>query len=326
MKENENRLVKMSAVDIVDYSVEVYKRNFKKLTIMTLILYVPFALIYVIISGFLTKDLNSLTADRGSSFSIIMAYLFVSVGLLFFYLCYFLTINGVLQAAISKFIYNDVVYGKTLGVKEVIKGSFRKMHKILGYRLLFYLIMTGAIMAAVAVFYILLLVFAFSSLTTVTATQGLSNVGSVVMAIIMIILFIAFIFGAFVILGVFYIRFGFGVQAISIEDKGATEGISRSAELSRKMFWKSFLAFFLGSLIYCFFPFLSMGLSVLLSFLDKELYNQIQIVSTSFVQLGYAVFYPFIATLTTMIFINYKISNEGLDLELKVDNLLMGGK
>jgi hypothetical protein len=42
MAENEKVLKRMSPGDCIDYSIEVYKRNFKNLTIISLMFYVPF--------------------------------------------------------------------------------------------------------------------------------------------------------------------------------------------------------------------------------------------------------------------------------------------
>jgi hypothetical protein len=139
-----------------------------------------------------------------------------------------------------------------------------------------------------------------------------------------VVILIAFVLGAIISICFFYIKFGFGVQAIIIENKGAADGIARSSELSKKMFWNSFVALFTGGLIYFFIPSISIGITVLLSFADEELYRQVRLGTTAFVQLGYALFYPFLATLTTNIFINWKVNNEGLDLEVKVDKMLAG--
>jgi hypothetical protein len=322
MRDIETRLRKMSAVDIVDYSIEVYKRNIKKLTVLTLIMYVPFALLYVFLSGYISKDLNRLTAGNGESFSLIIAFMLVSLGLLFVYLCYFLTINGVLQAAITKVVYGDVVYGKSLGLKEVIRDSFKKIFKILGYRVLFYLIMSGAIMGIFFVFYLFLwaVLLFFGTGAAFFSGGGRFTEGILIFSGVVII--IVLILGVLLGLGFFYIKFGMGVQAIAVENKGATEGIARSADLTKKMFWNSFVALFTGGLIYVFIPSVSVGITVILSLADNELYRQVQLAATAFIQLGYAIFYPFLATLTTNIFINCKINNEGLDLEVKVDKLL----
>lgn len=322
MRDIETRLKKMSAVDIVDYSIEVYKRNIKKLTILTLIMYVPFALLYVLLSGTISKDLNRLTNENGASFSLAMAFFVVSIGLFIFYICYFLTINGVLQAAITKVVYNDVVYGRSLGLKEVIKDSFKKIFRILGYRSLFYLIMAGVIIGTFIVLVLLIWAVLFGFGIGITLFSGGGHFSEGLAIFFGVIIMIAVVFGAIVSLGFFYIKFGFGVQAISIENKGATDGIARSSELSKKMFWNSFIALFTGGLIYIFIPSISIGITVIVSVADNELYRQMQLAATAFVQLGYALLYPFLATLTTNIFINWKICNEGLDLEVKVDKLL----
>jgi len=324
MRQNETMLKKMSAVDIVDYSIEVYKRNIKKLTMLSLILYVPFALLYVFLSGSISKDLNRLTSQNGTNFSLAMAFLLVSIVLFIVYLCYFLTINGVLQAAITKVVYNDVVYGKSIGLKEVIKDSFRKIFKILGYRALFYLIMAGGLIGTFigAVIMLWAIIFMLAMGMSVLNSGGRFIEGFVIFFGVVIL--IAFVLGAIISICFFYIKFGFGVQAIIIENKGAADGIARSSELSKKMFWNSFVALFTGGLIYFFIPSISIGITVLLSFADEELYRQVRLGTTAFVQLGYALFYPFLATLTTNIFINWKVNNEGLDLEVKVDKMLAG--
>ncbi len=324
MRQIETMLKRMSAVDIVDYSIEVYKRNIKKLTILSLILYVPFAFLYVFLSSSISEDLNRLTSQNGANFSLAMAFLLVSLSLFIVYLCYFLTINGVLQAAITKIVYNDVVYGRSLGLKEVIKDSFRKILKIMGYRTLFYLIMAGGIIGTFigAMIFLWAIIFIFAIGINVINSFGHFIEGFIIF--FGVILFIALALGTIISICFFYIKFGFGIQAIIIENRGAADGVARSSELSKKMFWNSFIALFTGGLIYFFIPSISIGITVLLSFVDEELYRQVQLGATAFVQLGYALFYPFLATLTTNIFINWKVNNEGLDLEVKVDKMLAG--
>jgi hypothetical protein len=322
MAENEKVLKRMSPGDCIDYSIEVYKRNFKNLTIISLMFYVPFSLVFSLFSNYLTEKLaraNSSLYFRNDTSETVLA----TLAFLLVYLFYFMTINAVMSGAVSKIVYDDVVYQRINNLKKVIGANFKKFPSLLGYKFLQYLILLGVFIGSSILFVLVFVIFsAFAGAFTNMAMRMGTIYGVVLLAFINIIVILILLFSALAFVAFFYIKFSFGVQAIAIENKSASEGLSRSIQLSRGNYWKSFWALFFGLILYFSIPLLLQSLLELLSFLDVQLYEDIYLVATTLVQIIHAVFLPFIITLITVVYINMKVVNEGLDLEVKVDKLL----
>jgi hypothetical protein len=228
-----------------------------------------------------------------------------------------------MSGAVSKIVYDDVVYQRINNLKKVIGANFKKFPSLLGYKFLQYLILLGVFIGSSILFVLVFVIFsAFAGAFTNMAMRMGTIYGVVLLAFINIIVILILLFSALAFVAFFYIKFSFGVQAIAIENKSASEGLSRSIQLSRGNYWKSFWALFFGLILYLSIPLLLQSLLELLSFLDVQLYEDIYLVATTLVQIIHAVFLPFIITLITVVYINMKVVNEGLDLEVKVDKLL----
>jgi hypothetical protein len=323
MFQNERALKKMTAGDIIDYSVEVYKRNFKRVTILSLIFYVPFSFLYSVITNFFSKDFLMIGQTQDVSPEASVAFVLVTMFMGVLYVFYLLTINAVMSSAVTKVIYDDIVYQRSRKLKTVISESFKRFPGLFGYKTLMYLIMIGVAMGLMfgigIVFAVLTMILGlFGAMTA--GVGGYAGVG--VFAVLMIVMYALMVFSSIALVGFFYIKFGFGVQVIAVENKGATEGISRSIALSKFNYKSSFGALFFGYILYYFIPSLATGVVQVLSFLDSQVYNSIFFVATTAINITQSIFSPFIVTLMTVIFINMKIANEGLDLEVKVDKML----
>lgn len=326
MAENEKVLKRMSPGDCIDYSIEVYKRNFKNITILSLIFYVPFSLVFTLLSDYLTDEINrarnsiySSVYGRNDITEYVLAFLLILV----VYLFYLMTINAVMSGAVSKIVYDDLVYQRKNNLKTVIGANFKKFPSLFGYKFLQYLIMLGVLIGSAILFY--LAAFIYISVGTAFMKLALDIgglYGIIVMQVINAAVGLIMVFWALAFVAFFYIKFGLGVQTIAIENKTASEGLSRSIQLSRGNYWKSFWALFFGIILYFMVPVFLQSLVELLSFLDVRLYEDIYFIATTFVQIVQSIFFPFIVTLITVVFVNMKVINEGLDLEVKVDRLL----
>ena len=322
LNENEFALANMSVGDVLDYSIAVYKRNFKKVTLLALIFYVPFVFLYAaVISYYRDQLVNSMGTNNSTNVLadfqyIFLAYIviFLVVGLAF--IAYSLIIKSTMDASIIKIIYSDVVERKERKIKDVIKESFRKLPGLMGNKALYYLVLFGIGLCGMIALGIVLGITAFATLSLSThegntggfGTGAFILIGTILIGYIGLALFISF----------FAVKYSFGIHAVVIENKRAAVGISRSAELTKKSFWHVFMSYFLGGLIFFTVPLLlSFGSQALIS-VNKWLYIVIYVCA----QVIGAIIYPYIVTLTTMLFINLKIRKEGLDLEVKVDKLL----
>lgn len=329
---NERLLRKMSIGDILDYSIELYKRNFKKLFMLSLILYIPFILVYTGVISYLTGDLfkaagidiasDSISDTSGAMYKF-LAY-FVVIGLMgLLYVAFSLTLQPVLDASITQIIYNDAVNGKNIEWKDAVKKSFKNFGRLFLNRLLYGLILYGIIFAAVIAFYIVLIgvmLFTATAITATAVTAGASNTvfGGVLAGIAAVLLSILVFWGFAIFIGYFAMRFGLGTQSVIIENTTASRSISRSHELTAKKFWHAGLTVGIALLMTALLPTLLASGAYFLVFVDKGLYT----LANTALQVIAAIVQPFLTVVMTMVFIDLKVRKEGLDLEVKVDTML----
>lgn len=347
MRDNERALRKMSIGDIIDYSIEIYKRNFKKLTLLALIFYVPFSFLFTLISSYIYSDLlestgyyklsegfgifklsqgffssglfdpNILNNDSASITYMILAYytLMIVMGLLYF--AYSITLKVVLDASAIKIVYSDVVNNKETDARSVIRESFKKFPSLVANKVLYGLIILGIILGVYIVLVVVILILTFGIMAAAGPTAA-NQTGSTIAGILTVIAILLVILGCALLAAFLAVKFSFGLQAVVIENKGPVEGLSRSSRLTRKNFWPVFGAYFFGTLLFFAIPsILASGAGIFL-LVHRYLYIVLSVTT----QVVNAIIYPFLITLLTMIFINLKIKKEGLDLEVKVDILL----
>lgn len=329
MTENDRMLKKMSIGDILDYSIELYKRNFKKLFILSLILYIPFIIIYTAVISYMTGDLYrsaginfisgtfSETPDTTQAMYNFIAYFAVILLMGLLYLAFSITLQPVLDASITQIIYNDAVYGKSIEWKDAIRKSFRYFGRLFLNRLLYGLIIYGIMMAAVFIFYIVIfLVILVLAGTSFSSLQGSSI--SLLQGILISVIVIAGFAGLFILIGYFAMRFGLGTQSVIIENVSASRAISRSHELTAKKFWHSGLTVGIAAVMVMALPSVAASAVYFLAFFDKGLYT----LANSAVQVITSIVQPFVTVVLTMVFIDLKVRKEGLDLEARVDEIL----
>lgn len=332
MGQNERALKAMSIGDILDYSIEVYKRNFKKLTVLALIFYVPVMLLYTGVVSFFYRDMMGL-ADLNTGFDELenselaiyrfLAYYLILVGLGLFYFVYSFTLRPIMDASIIRVVYNDVVTGKGSPLKETIKRSFKKFWPLMGNRLLYSLIIAGISFGVFLVVYILMFAMILSSMAFFTAggpgsTSGYSTAGNTAGIVALVIGIILFVLGILLLIAYFAVRFNYGTHAVTLDNSTATGALSRSWGLSNKKFWHLAISYGLGWILVSLIPQMLAGGAYALMLVNKDL----SVVGSILAQVIQAVITPFLMTVTTLQFINLKIMKEGLDLELKVGELL----
>jgi len=330
MKENETALRDMSMGDVIDYTIQVYRRNFIKITLLSLIFYVPFTLIYGFISNYLTADMMDLfgyydkqpdlEALNNLGFTVAAYYLSL-FGLSLLYGAYTLTLKPVLDAAIAGIIYNDVVFKKQVSIGDAVKEAFKKFGTLFLNKLLYGCIVVCVGVGAITIVYILLIAYIIAAAVLFTAGSATGTVSEgllIFLIIVSVIFFIAVIAAMIVLVAYFMAKYGMGIQAVIIENKGAVAGISRCNVLAKKSFWFVNLSYIFAMMLFFAIPTLIQTAAAMLVYVDKNLFNY---ASTGTQVLG-AVFYPFSVVIITMLFIALKIKKEGLDLEVKVDVLL----
>ncbi|MCX7708817.1 MAG: hypothetical protein N2484_03090 [Clostridia bacterium] len=329
MKESEIALKRMSVGDVLDYSIEIYKRNFKKLSILSLIFYIPFMLIYSLVISYMSGDFINLSNNISNLDKsvenipyMMIAYYVTILGMGLLKVVYSLTIKTVFDASVIKIVYSDALYQKEQDIKSVIKESFKKFKPLLVNRILYYLIIWGIGIGIYIVFVILMLIIIFASVFSLSSsgiTHSSPNpVLSVVLIVLIGILSIAALAAMVVVIGYFYAKFGMGTHSVVLENKSGADAITRCNEIGKKSFWNISLPFILGTLLFFTIPTLMTYSAQMLAFTNKTLF----VIGNTAVQLLSALINPYMTTLLTVIFINQKIKSEGLDLEVKVDKMI----
>ncbi|HEX3029208.1 MAG TPA: hypothetical protein VHT34_07870 [Clostridia bacterium] len=327
MKENEKMLRPMTLGDVLDYSIEVFKRNIKSIALILLVTLLPLTVLSAVINGLYQSIKLPYTFRR---------YYYLSKGYTFLYrylekpniplslsiltiliaiigFIHYILLRPVINAAITKVIYHDVVKREKLGVKQVLKCCFGSFGSLVGNWLLYLLIMFGIIMAMCLGGTIIYSIIAL--IAVLFLTMGMT--GTVLAVILDILIVIAAICAIIVFYYYFKVRF-YSVFPVIIEKKSAAGAFSRSLELTKKNFWHlsmvtAFAGLFNGFLTLLFSYGVYAGILV-----NKAFFMFVFILG----QLLSAFVAAFMTTVLTMVYINMKVKKEGLDLEIRVDQLL----
>lgn len=329
MNQNSNDLKSMNIGDILDYSVEAFKQNFKGLLLLSLILYIPWIVFYSItvnlvlgnqmsnlldmykniFSGQYSQEMFNYTQETPAFQSVITLIMSLLQGV------YMLTFKLILNAAVIKMIYDFAISGQVTvnnfsEAIKLIKGCFRFLPKLMGNAVLFVLILGAVYFASVLI--------ATLAIIIPVAVRIVTGLPSVVLGLIMIALIVLAFIGIVFCIAFFAIKLIFGANTIVLEGKSVFESIKRSFYLTKGKFWHIAFASIFAFLLYYLFGVLLVGGSFLLVFVNKTVY----IVANAFMQMCGALIEPFIMIYITFLFINMKVQKEGLDLEVKMRKLI----
>mgnify|MGYP000604465358 CR=1 FL=1 len=330
MNQKRYDLKPMSIGDVLDYSVEAFRQNFKGIVLLSLILYIPWAVFNsIIVNMFVDNQLAGVFTMYkdilNGTYSPEMANVYLGesstigsmiTGLMsLIQLAYSLTIKLVLNAAVIKMIYDYAISGevriKTFAdVKILIKDCFKFMPRMMGNAVLFVLIVGTA-------YFISALVGAFAIIILVAIIVAM-DLPPVLIGIIMVLLMLVIVIAVLCAIAFFAVRLIFGANTIVLEGKSVTDSLKRSFYLSKGKFWHvAFTSVFAFMLYYLFTMLLSVG-TILLATVNKTLY----IIVNAFSQMCVGISEPFILVFITVLFINMKVQKEGLDLEVKMRTLI----
>lgn len=324
MTDNTSALKMMSVGDVIDYSIEVYKRNFKKLTTLTLIFYIPFIFLVSLVLSYFSADMENLSnfemqGQSQANFTYFQIAYYISIlVILLFYLIYSLTLKTVFDASVAKIVYFDAVYNTRYDIKSVIKECFKKLKTLFINRLLYYLIIFGVVAGAYILMFIVLVLMMLGFMSAGFMASEPDTLTGIFIVIGLVALLLILLLPLMFLISYFYAKYGMGIHSVIIESKGPAEAISRCNDIGRRSFWSISLSFMLGLILFFAVPSIISVAAQSLTSNNKVLYMSAYTVS----QIVWAVINPYITTLLTIIFINQKIKNEGLDLEVKVDKMI----
>lgn len=327
------QLKPMNIGDILDYSVEAFKENFKGIALLSLILYVPWVVIYsILVNIFIGNPFAELISIYSDSFSssftpdLLERYIentnttffanAVTLLLSVIQMIYSITIKLVLNAAVIKMIYDYAVSGevkvKSLAeVKTLIMESFKFMPNMMGNAIIFSMVLSSAYAISIMIGMFLIIIPGILIST-------IFRFNPILIAIAIFFLAIFVVIGVLMAIAFFAVKFMFGANSIVIERKSCFEGIQRSFYLTKGKFWHIGFTCLFAFLLYYLFNSLLVVAPTFLSLINNNLY----IVVNAFSRMCAAIVEPFILVFITLLFINMKVQKEGLDLEIKMKALI----
>lgn len=293
--------------DILDYSIEFFRNNYKKLFILTLVFHVPIIIIIGFITGnggMISKSLAVTISNPNINFPIMeIVSLYIGILLNLVYSSYILPI---LTLAVIKFTFDGAISNKYYKTNALLGYSIKK----LGWYILSSLIIGAITGTVISVLYFILIVAVI--LSTYLFTYNI--VLGIISIIITSLLCIAFI----IVLIYFSTRIIFMPHAIILENANSITALSSSFKLTKKKFWRSAFVYFWAGILVMFIPTLLSSLQVFLPFNDFVVNRVIYAILMG----GVALFYPFMQIATTMLYTNYRAENGSLQLIKDVEELV----
>lgn len=307
MSANIPQLRPMSAGDILDQAIRIYRRNFVKLVTIVAIVTVPFALVQTL-AAFIAYPLSTSSFDADALdtgrvvFGQAITYLatFVAAIAAIFQ-------NGALAAFVSeKFLGRDVTVRQAYG---------RALHRWLALLIAVFLIGLVNVVVFGTLFGVFLIPFIGIAALGSTSDSGASAVLGVISLMLCCLLVPALIVAIFL-----NTRWAFFIQAIVLENYNSTGGMGRSWKLVKGSFWRVFLLLFVIWLIIYLF---SVGPVLLLTVGAALLASPVLIALGSAVAntLVSLIMTPLQFAALTVLYYDLRIRKEGFDLQLQMQQL-----
>lgn len=330
MNQIRNDLKPMNIGDVLDYSVEAFRQNFKGIVLISLILYIPWIVFYSLtvniladnqwsvvlnmykdmLSGNYSPEMYDSYFNDPSVFGIIMTLLMSMLQMV-----YSITIKLVLNAAVIKMIYDyaisrEIKVSCLADARALIKSCFGFLPRLMGNAAIFVMIL-GAVYSISLILGVLVIIVPIIIISNLALPPAL-------LGIITIFLILFVLIGFLFAISFFAIKLIFGANIIVLEGKTVSESLTRSFYLTKGKFLYTMLSSVFAIMLYYLFNSLLLGATMLLAVVNNTLY----IVVNTFAQMCVAMSEPFILVFITILFINMKVQKEGLDLELKMRKLI----
>lgn len=297
----------MTAGDILDRAIRIYRRNFVPLVTIVAIVTLPFALVQVF-AALISYPLGPSQFDAGGFES---GRLLLGQGLTYI-AAFAAAIAAIFQnAALAAFV-SEKFLGQEISVRQAYR---RAMHHWLSLLIAIFLI--G--MINVIVFGVLFGVFLVPLLAIASLGSGADSGASAVLGI-MSLVFCCLLAPAFVVAIFLNTRWAFFIQAIVLENFNSTGGMGRSWKLVKGSFWRVlFLLVAISLIIYLF----SLGPVLLVTVAAMILASPVLIALASAVSgtLVSLLFTPLQFAALTVLYYDLRIRKEGFDLELQMQDI-----
>ena len=326
MVQKDKVLKPMRIWDVADYSIEIFKNNFKTFVFISLILHIPWIFAKFLIDtpdvkeGFVSflryiEVTNSNSTDLlGAAGKSFVEDVFVLLNII-----YSLTIKLVFHAAIMKVVYyylvDDIYDFSYKNILKIIKNGFKYMWRMARYKVYFYIVLFGVFILS---FIGGLFGFSFIASIVIPLEEILSADLTIILSVV-----ITLIVGPVVIffpVGVIWTKMILGYNFIVNEGLSVSESRKRafrmSAGSSRHIGFSSLFCYIIYIIVVKMFTIISFYVYGVYEndIIFYILYSLGTVLST--------ILYPFVIVFITVLFIDIKVKKDGLDLEIKLNELI----
>ncbi len=325
----------MGIGDVLDYTIEVFRSNFKSLSMLVLILYLPWTLLYSLIVGRFTGEQISYLTDYFMSaisgedillnsnypYANPLSGIIVQLMSLLQY-GYKITIELVFNVAVVKISYDYIKKGRKAeySFKEIIKlikSSFRYLPRMMGNAVLFVLIFYAAYIVAVIIIAIVIVTLSVTVIGSIASTGSMME-NTIMTVIILVIIGVVVLLALFILIAYVMSRFILGAHTIVIEERSVADSLKRSFELTKGNKLHVLMACLFGVILFMVLGSLFSTLSYLTVAINEKLFVFLYTAS----QVASAFLIPLIMVFLTVLYVSVRNKKEGLDLEFKVNKLL----
>ncbi len=314
-------LHKARFTDVLDYGIQLFKKNFRKIFLINLLFNIPIQILLTIVNPMFSNqylnlfDTTSMISPEPSAmFSSILTLYTMVFGVLALYGLNALTLQNIWQGAVIKLVYSDAVLKQERTIRQVIRECFRQFWTLLGGRVLYGLIQYGITMVLYFGFVIIILAGIFSA-TGIVSVSITTPWLSVILTILGILIALAVVFFVAVLLSFFFGRFWMFLPSICIEQQKAGAAIGRGGNLGKHGFWLIGLTGVTGYSLAWMFPGIVNSVFTALNLASGSMDVGLMRVSAVITQLFTAVLQPLMTCIMTALYITLRVRREGLDME-----------
>ncbi len=314
-------LHKARFTDVLDYGIQLFKKNFRKIFLINLLFNIPIQILLTIVNPMFSNqylnlfDTTSMISPEPSAmFSSILTLYTMVFGVLALYGLNALTLQNIWQGAVIKLVYSDAVLKQERTIRQVIRECFRQFWTLLGGRVLYGLIQYGITMVLYFGFVIIILAGIFSA-TGIVSVSITTPWLSVILTILGILIALAAVFFVAVLLSFFFGRFWMFLPSICIEQQKAGTAIGRGGNLGKHGFWLIGLTGVTGYSLAWMFPGIVNSVFTALNLASGSMDVGLMRVSAVITQLFTAVLQPLMTCIMTALYITLRVRREGLDME-----------
>ncbi|MED4164967.1 hypothetical protein [Halalkalibacterium halodurans] len=299
----------MGVGEILDQSFQIYRKHFKVLMLLVLILFGPFYFLQhlLLFNLSVVPIFNEDVVYTWMDDDIFFIGFIILMLLLPVYLLAWLPVT----IAAPLHVVHAVVEKRPIQLKEILKKSFSPYWKMVGNTFLFGLVIMAIQFGMTLLTMLVVFVFMFLGVSLGAGFYDLDMIGfdshglGMIFTVIFIGLYYLLVFSVYVLYSFFMIRFGYFLPPVIFGEERI--GLGRSWRLTEGSFWRIFAVYLVIALV-CSVIILGIYGVALLLFQASLLGQLIATLLTMFVL-------PLALIPYGLIYFDLRVRNEGVDLE-----------